>query len=253
MRRMGTRANGDAGAVPRRDEFLSDPDNSPAVGSSSEEGGAGEEDSSSAVVVVENPTDHDILLGRGRWYARHAGNQRLQAIINRHLEMYQAAPERKTKTDITHRILDEIKSSTTGVVARFLRRQQTGNHGCWVPVDDDVARLKISQAIRYSIRTPSSSLASCADAQQHETPQEEHKNQEQQPPPLPLVRVSMKRKSSSSGTGSGSSRSLVGNGGAEEEDGRTSNKCKLKRSRSSLSSSSSSGETPQGSGGEEEE
>ena len=101
--------------------------------------------------VVEIPGPHDIVFGRGRWYAKHIGNRRLQSAIHRHLERYQGAPFRKTKTSITHEILDQIKNCPNNP-GRFLRYDK--KLGGWVSVDDDKARLKISQAMRYIIRNP---------------------------------------------------------------------------------------------------
>jgi len=168
---------------------------------------AGSSERDEKIILIRKPRPNDILLGRGRWYARHAGNQRLQTTINRHLEKYQAAPFRKLKTDITHKILAEIKQCSKEPVARFLRHDDERNG--WIPVHDDVARLKISQAIRYSIRAPSSD------------------KQEPQPQPSSAAR----RKRRSSGRSSSSSLS-TGN----DENGSMKKSKKLKRSSSSSSS-----------------
>ena len=134
---------------------------------------------------VETPGPFDVVLGRGRWYAMHTGNKRLQTIINCHLERYQSAPIRKTKTSITHEILDQIKDCPVNP-GRFLRHDKKLNG--WVPVDDDTARLKISQAMRYSIRTPT------ADKQQD------------QQYSVPSNRQRKRSSMSSSGSGSSSDR-----------------------------------------------
>lgn len=105
----------------------------------------------SDLAIIPSPDPNDILLGRGRWYAKHLGNMRLQSLILTHLDRYQTAPLRKTKTDITYLILDTIKKDANRF-GRFL--QYDSALGGWIPVNDCVARLKISQAFRYSIRNP---------------------------------------------------------------------------------------------------
>lgn len=108
---------------------------------------------SARLSAVETPGPHDIVFGRGRWYAKHTGNRRLQSAIHSYLERYQGAPFRKTKTSITHEILDQIKNCPDNP-GRFLRYDK--KLGGWVSVNDDKARLKISQAMRYIIRSPAS-------------------------------------------------------------------------------------------------
>jgi hypothetical protein len=96
------------------------------------------------------PEPNDVLLGRGRWYASHTGNQRLQVTINAYLDRYRAALTRPEKTEITQEILRCVKTGGTQS-GRFLKFDEPLNG--WVQVDDEVARLKISQAMRYSIRS----------------------------------------------------------------------------------------------------
>lgn len=101
------------------------------------------------------PKPFDVLLGRGRWYASHAGNRRLQIFINMHLEEYQATQSRPEKTKITNEILHMVKICGKQP-GRFLKYEDTVRG--WVEVNDEVARLKISQAMRYTIRSPQEGL-----------------------------------------------------------------------------------------------
>jgi hypothetical protein len=106
---------------------------------------------SSNQVETFAPRAFDVLLGRGRWYASHAGNRRLQVFINMYLERYQATKLRPEKTYITNEILHMVKTCGKQP-GRFLKFDEEING--WVAVNDEVARLKISQAMRYTIRTP---------------------------------------------------------------------------------------------------
>jgi hypothetical protein len=101
------------------------------------------------------PKSFDVLLGRGRWYASHAGNRRLQIFINMFLERYQTSQSRPEKTHITNEILHMIKTCGKQP-GRFLKFEE--DISGWVEVNDEVARLKISQAMRYSIRAPQEGL-----------------------------------------------------------------------------------------------
>lgn len=112
------------------------------------------------------PKPFDVLLGRGRWYASHAGNRRLQIFINMHLERYQVTQSRPEKTHITNEILHMVKTCGKQP-GRFLKFEDEIKG--WAEASDEVARLKISQAMRYTIRTPQNgvippSMLECYDA-----------------------------------------------------------------------------------------
>jgi len=156
-------------------------------------------------MLVETPGPHDVVLGRGRWYAMHSGNRRLQTVINSHLERYQATPLRKAKTSITHEILDQIKNCPDNP-GRFLR-YDAGQDG-WLPVEDDVARLKISQAMRYSMRSPTD-------------PQEETQPPPPRQPQKPAAAVTMaRRRKRSERSSSNSSESTSSNNGSGNSTGK---------------------------------
>jgi hypothetical protein len=106
--------------------------------------------------LVLSPAPMDVLLGRGRWNASHPGNRRLQILINMNSGKYQRSQTRKAKTKITKDMVYEIKNCGTHR-GRFLRCVEEPNAQaapCWAEVDDDVARLKVAQAFRYTIRSP---------------------------------------------------------------------------------------------------
>jgi hypothetical protein len=112
-------------------------------------------------VAIHQPDRFDVLLGRGRGHVSNPGNKRLQIAVNMHKDRYNSpATSRAEKTKITTDIVHFIKACA-GESGRFLKYH--GIMGCWFEVEDEVARLKVSQALRYTRRAThafSSSVAS---------------------------------------------------------------------------------------------
>lgn len=109
-----------------------------------------EEDDSDAK-FVQSPAPMDVVFGRGRWNSSHPGNRRLQILININLDRYIRAGTRKAKTSISQEVVHIIK--TCGIEhGRFLRFVSDTNG--WETVSDNDARIKVSQAFRYTVRTP---------------------------------------------------------------------------------------------------
>jgi hypothetical protein len=98
---------------------------------------------------TETPGYFDVLLGRGRTHLRHPGNERMRSAADMHSMRYNATTLRKEKTAITQQIVEIIQSSGDPP-GRFLEfdREVDG----WVKVGDEVARRKVSHAIRYDSR-----------------------------------------------------------------------------------------------------
>jgi hypothetical protein len=88
----------------------------------------------------------DVLLGRGRGTQQHGGNQRFQAIINENKVLYNSFQSRDQKTSTTRDIVNLVKTSGEEI-GRFLKFDSTSRR--WVEVDDEVARVKVAQALRY--------------------------------------------------------------------------------------------------------
>jgi hypothetical protein len=91
------------------------------------------------------PTLRDVLCGRGKPFQDHPGNLRLHKIVNRHQEKYLSS-RRYNKLAITEDIVEEIKKPGNGEAARFLKRSE--DMSCWLEVSDDIAREKVSHALR---------------------------------------------------------------------------------------------------------
>ena len=91
------------------------------------------------------PADVDILLGRGKPFQNHPGNQRMLSLVDKYKERYQAA-ERKEK----HDIVEEVMGIIEGSGGRFLRRVDYENY--WVPVQHSIAYRKVGHAFRSKAR-----------------------------------------------------------------------------------------------------
>jgi hypothetical protein len=97
-------------------------------------------------IQVTQAGPFDVLLGRGRGTQQHGGNQRFQTIINESKDLYNSFESRDQKTSTTRDIVNFVKTSgeETG---RFLKFDSDIRG--WVEVDDEVARVKVGQALRY--------------------------------------------------------------------------------------------------------
>jgi hypothetical protein len=100
------------------------------------------------LLLVTEAGPFDVLLGRGRGTQQHEGNQRFQAIINKNKDLYNSFRSRDKKTSTTRDIVNLIKTSGEER-GRFLKFDTTSTIRGWVEVDDEVARVKVAQALRY--------------------------------------------------------------------------------------------------------
>lgn len=96
--------------------------------------------------IVLEPEPFDVRLGQGKANVDNPGNMRLQAVVNANVDRYHARNTRKAeKTEITRQIVHFIKYSDTNS-GRFLKYDNL--YGCWVALDDEAARLKVSCDLR---------------------------------------------------------------------------------------------------------
>jgi hypothetical protein len=86
----------------------------------------------------------DIIFGRGRGHDSHPGNSQLRILLDSVIGRYCSA-SRSGKTHISEDVLRQLATS-----ARFLKYDKS--FGAWVQVDNDEARKKVSQALRYKQR-----------------------------------------------------------------------------------------------------
>ncbi len=94
---------------------------------------------------IENPTEEDVLLGRGRPFQLFPGNLRLARIIDTLVRRYQAMEVGEKRI-----IADEVMRRISDTGGRFLKRADDGE--TWVEVIDSVSREKTSQGFRTQIK-----------------------------------------------------------------------------------------------------
>lgn len=86
---------------------------------------------------------NDVILGRGKSFQIHPGNQRLAELVEARLAEYQQA-DKNTKTNISMEIVDYVKNVMGG---RFLQKDEQ-NPEYWEVATDKEGRLKIAHAFR---------------------------------------------------------------------------------------------------------
>jgi len=86
------------------------------------------------------PTEKDVLMGRGGKSNHHPGNMRYRAEIARLQEHYKKTNDKDEKTNISERLVLGVQSYG----GNFLEKDENG----WYIIDIVVARRKVSQALR---------------------------------------------------------------------------------------------------------
>lgn len=107
-------------------------------------------DSAAAAVVIASPDEElielplptDVLLGKGKPIQGHAGNLRLQAIVESYVVKYESYDRKQHHASaiLSTSIVQQIKESS----GRFLSKES----GIWKIVDDLTAREKVSCLFR---------------------------------------------------------------------------------------------------------
>jgi hypothetical protein len=100
-------------------------------------------------ILLVDPQPPDVMLARGKRHRRHPGNLRLLTVLDMHRVRYDHAQLRKEKTLITYEIV-QIMQTCGPAPGRFLRFDSSA--GGWYEVDDEVARVKVGNALRYARR-----------------------------------------------------------------------------------------------------
>mmetsp|Transcript_54196 Transcript_54196/g.131503 ORF Transcript_54196/g.131503 Transcript_54196/m.131503 type:complete len:665 (+) Transcript_54196:211-2205(+) len=103
---------------------------------------------------VSTPSNHDVLIGKGKFFQYHTGNVRFRFLVEEYREQYENA-ERQNKNPLCQEVVDLIKSRG----GRFLKiRETTDGDGSissstlWVEVLDAEARRKTSMCFRSQKR-----------------------------------------------------------------------------------------------------
>jgi hypothetical protein len=98
--------------------------------------------------LIETPEPSDILFGRGKPFQSHPGNIRLHEIVNLQKDNYSRS-RRFDKLAIADAIVHQIKTEGAPP-GRFLRRVE--GQDCWEVVPDELAREKVSHALRGKVK-----------------------------------------------------------------------------------------------------
>jgi hypothetical protein len=153
---------------------------------------------------IQQPTQYDVLFGRGKPYQGHKGNIRLHKVVDLYKPRYSQA-RRHEKTEIAEEIVQFVKVSGEKA-GRFLKRAEGDE--AWVEVSDSIARDKVSHALRGKPRKEASSSKSQTPSLMEELaapkryfasqrPSEQAKRQKlSQPSPAELELLAAQRSSS---------------------------------------------------------
>ena len=101
--------------------------------------------SAAAAAAATSLEPNDVILGRGFRFAWHGGNNAFQALVKSYIPLYDAAKRKTDKSRIVQRIYDKV--TTRG---RFVKKDEAT--GLYFSVEENVAKEKIGQAIRYKKR-----------------------------------------------------------------------------------------------------
>lgn len=87
------------------------------------------------------PSDDDVVLGRGAANAWRPGNARFLRVLDRNIARYYSSPSKKEKGDIIQQLYWSVVPQ-----GRFLVQTEDG---MFEPVDETAAKTKISHFLRY--------------------------------------------------------------------------------------------------------
>eukprot|EP00526_Cylindrotheca_closterium_P009671 CAMPEP_0113638740 /NCGR_PEP_ID=MMETSP0017_2-20120614/20307_1 /TAXON_ID=2856 /ORGANISM="Cylindrotheca closterium" /LENGTH=433 /DNA_ID=CAMNT_0000549887 /DNA_START=1 /DNA_END=1302 /DNA_ORIENTATION=+ /assembly_acc=CAM_ASM_000147 len=93
---------------------------------------------------IANPTQTDILMGRGGKSNHHPGNKRYREEILNFKKTYSQLTSKEDKTDLSRHVVEYVHKYK----GRFLALDKTIIPARWYEITDAVARRKVSQALR---------------------------------------------------------------------------------------------------------
>lgn len=96
--------------------------------------------------ATPQPTDRDILLGRGRGTQNRAGNVHYRVLIESNLDRFECAVEKGAKIELIKEITKQIYDS--GVRFWKVDESSKGVARRWVSIDQDAAHDKVGHSFR---------------------------------------------------------------------------------------------------------
>jgi len=90
------------------------------------------------------PGDHDVVIGKGKKFYFHTGNQWLRTLVSTMLDEYKEAQTKSDKSNIISDIVEYVRKN-----GRFVRRDQ--KNGTWIFAEPLLCREKCSQGFRDNL------------------------------------------------------------------------------------------------------
>ena len=98
--------------------------------------------------VDYKPSDHTVILGRGKKIKNHKGNLRLDALVQEQLFDYTSADSKPTKSFILLHVLNQVQSNNADQVGFVKQEGRSSATKRWFAVDHASARATVAQAFR---------------------------------------------------------------------------------------------------------
>jgi|Transcript_3628 hypothetical protein len=97
--------------------------------------------------VEFQPSNYDVICGRGKSCFNHIGNRRFRVTIDMNLSRYASASSKLEKSLIVMSIVDTVRDNSPrgGFVKHVVRTSR------WYEVGDHLAREKVGQALREAL------------------------------------------------------------------------------------------------------
>lgn len=102
---------------------------------------------SSSVSLIASPAKYDILCGKDKTYNKHTGNGIFRDLIVDYVATYNQASSKQDKMKLTKEIVSHLQRKYG---SRFIKiHKKTGQ---WQEISDQVARDKVSHALRFAAK-----------------------------------------------------------------------------------------------------
>lgn len=106
-------------------------------------------------IFIEDPSENDVLFGRGAPYVRWKGNVRFREVVSEWKSKYLGTRRQNEKHCIATEIIDEIRVNRGGrFLVKYDQPQDKNDHGIsdsavvWVPADENLIIEKVKQTLR---------------------------------------------------------------------------------------------------------
>ena len=91
------------------------------------------------------PSEHDVVCGRGRGFYNRPGNKRFREIVCQHIPEYLTLKTKLDKSMLLNRIIDLVRRHHN---ARFIKKNA---NGAWHEIEENATREKVGHAMREAI------------------------------------------------------------------------------------------------------